>query len=211
MTVRSARSQTARRRHATLALLVCVLGACAALAVGCGGSSGKLIPVADAGPLQSDFEAVAQTAQEGDGSCSATEAAIQKTEQDYAALPASLDSGLRSTLHQGIENLKARALALCSQPVAQANTSTTTKTSTQKTATTPPTATTPASTTPATTTPATPPTESTTGGGTAAPGTGENGAGGTGETPATSEETGGVGQAGGVGAGGTGANQEATK
>jgi hypothetical protein len=192
-----------------------MLGLAAALLVSCGASSDKLIPVADAGPLQSDFEAVAQEAEAGDGSCSATEAAIAKTEQDFDALPASVDAGLRNTLRQGIDNLRTHALALCAQPLAQpASTTTTAKTSPHTTTT--PTTTPTAPTTTPTTTPATPPTSTTPattpdGGGTSAPGGGE-------ATPGIGAEQGGgtgAGSSGGAGAeagGGAGANaQEAGK
>ena len=96
-----------------------LLGVSAALLVACGGSGKGLIPTANAGPLQSDFEAVAQAAESGEGSCTATEAAIEKTESDFAALPATVDAGLRKTLNVGIANLKRRALALCAQPLPQ--------------------------------------------------------------------------------------------
>lgn len=157
------------------ALLAGLLGVAAALLVSCGGSSDKLIPVANAGPLQSDFEEVAQTAEAGNGNCSATQTAIAKTEQDFNGLPSTVDTGLRETLRQGIDNLSARALALCKQPLVQAATSATTKTATSthtatttptQTQTTVPTSTAPTTTTPATTTPAT----TTPGGGTVAPG-----------------------------------------
>ncbi len=76
--------------------------------------------MANAGPLQSDFEAVAQAAENGDGSCTATEAAILKTERDFAALPASVDAGLRNRLREGIAKLHSDALELCKQPLPQA-------------------------------------------------------------------------------------------
>jgi hypothetical protein len=141
----------------------------------CGGSSKGLIPIANAGPLQSDFEAVAQAAQTGGGNCTATTEAINKTEQDFAALPATIDSGLHRRLREGISNLRERALALCAQPPTQTATTTTprttTTTTTTKTQTTPttPTTTTSTPTTP-TPTPVTPPNN---GGGTVAPGEGE--------------------------------------
>jgi hypothetical protein len=160
-----------------------LLGLSAALLVSaCAGSNAKLIPVADAGPLQSDFEAVAQEAEAGNGSCTTTQAAIAKTEQDFNELPATVDAGLRNTLRQGIDNLRSHALALCAQSLAQASvTSTTANTTPSHTTatTTTETQTTPAQTTPATTTPET---ETNPGGGTPAPG----------ETPA-----GGVGEQGG--------------
>jgi hypothetical protein len=166
-----------RLRMSSGVALAAMLGVAAALLVSCGGSNGKLIPTADAGPLQGDFEAVAQAAETGKGNCAATKTAIAKTEGDFSALPASVDSGLRETLRNGIDNLSSHALALCEQPPAQTTTTNATP-KTTSTATTPTTTTTTTTTTaPATTTPTTTtPTEATTpgaGGGTAAPGAGE--------------------------------------
>jgi hypothetical protein len=151
-----------------------LLGMAAALLVACGGSGKGLIPSANAGPLQSDFEAVAQAAQSGEGNCTATEAAIEKTESDFADLPSTVDAGLHKTLGAGIANLRHRALALCAQPLPQAtSTTSTTKTSspttTTSTSTTPTTPTHTETTTPTTPT-ATTPTATTPGGGTPAPG-----------------------------------------
>ena len=152
-----------------------LLGVSAALLVACGSSGKGLIPTANAGPLQSDFEAVAQAAESGEGSCTATEAAIEKTESDFAALPATVDAGLRKTLSVGIANLRRRALALCAQPLPQTTSTTktsttpTTATSTQTTPTTTTTTHTETSPTPTTPTPTTP-TATTPGGGTPAPG-----------------------------------------
>jgi hypothetical protein len=110
----------------------------AALLISCSSSGKGLIPLNDAGPLQSDFEAVAQAAENGDGSCTQTESALLKTDQDFAALPTSVNSGLRNTLHQGIENLRSRSLALCAQPLPRSTiTSTTPKTTTSTTTSTP--------------------------------------------------------------------------
>jgi hypothetical protein len=151
-----------------------LLGVSAALLVACGSSGKGLIPSANAGPLQRDFEAVAQAAQSGEGSCTATEAALEKTESDFAALPATVDAGLRKTLSVGIANLHHRALALCAQQFPQVTSTTktsaptTTTTSTQTTPTTTPTHA-ETTTTPTTTTPTTP-TATTPGGGTPAPG-----------------------------------------
>jgi hypothetical protein len=150
------------------AALAVVLGVLAALLISCGGSGKGLIPVADAGPLQTDFEAVAQAAENGYGSCASTESALLKTEQDFAALPPSVDSGLRSTIRQGIDNLRTHALALCAQPRPQSTLTTTTPkttTSTTSTDTTPTeTQSTPTETQPSTPSPSGP------GGGTPAPG-----------------------------------------
>jgi hypothetical protein len=128
----------AQRRAAQLlrAAPAVALGVLAALLVACSGSSKGLIPVADAGPLQGDFEAVAQAAENGDGACSRTESTLLKTEQDFAALPPSVDSGLRNTIRHGIDNLRTQALALCAQPLPQSTLSTTTPTTTSDTTTT---------------------------------------------------------------------------
>jgi hypothetical protein len=131
---------TARASAALLlrVLLLASLGVLAALLISCSSSGKGLIPLGDAGPLQSDFEAVAQAAENGDGSCAQTESALLKTDQDFAALPTSVDAGLRTTLHQGIENLRSRSLALCAQPLPQSTiTSTTPKTTTSTTTSTP--------------------------------------------------------------------------
>jgi hypothetical protein len=179
-----------------LRLLVAgLLGICAAVLVSCGSSTSGLIPADSAGPLQSDFEAVAKAAQAGNGDCTATTEAINKTEQDFAALPATINAGLHDRLSQGIANLRTRALELCTQPLAQTTTTspprttTTTTTPTKTQTTTPATTPTTTPTVPATTptTPTTPtPTPPNNGGGTAAPGS-EN------------ESEAGVGESGGAG------------
>ncbi len=178
----------------------------AALAA-CGSSSSKLIPLANAGPLTSDVEAIEQAAKSGDGNCSATELAIAKAEQDYAALPASVDAGLRNTLHLGLANLRTRALALCAQPLAATTVTTTApKTATPRPTATPTTTTT-TPTTPTPTTTTTTPTIPTTpaspgaGGGTAAPEGGK-------AAPGAGSEPGGtgVGESGGGAAPGGGAS-----
>jgi hypothetical protein len=157
------------------------LGVLAAVLVSCGSSGGGLIPTGDAGPLQSDFEAIATAAQSGNGSCAGTEAAIVKTERDFRALPGSVDNGLRTTLRQGIANLRARALVACTQPLPQATATSPTKTTqtTPSTSTPTTTQTTPTDTTPTTST--TTPTTTGPGGGTPAPG-GEPAPGGQGGT-----------------------------
>jgi cytoskeletal protein RodZ len=186
----------ARGRLFLRILLTGLLGVVAALLVACGSSGKGLIPTANAGPLQSDFEAVAQAAESGEGSCTATEAAIAKTESDFAALPSSVDKGLRKTLTLGIANLRRRALALCAQPLPQSTSTTTTPTTTTSTQTTP-TTTTSTETTPTTPTTSTPttPTATTPGGGTPAPGSES-------EPGAASGPGGGTGIGGESGAGG---------
>jgi hypothetical protein len=182
-------------------LLACALGVAAALLVSCGSGGKGLIPGADAGPLRTDFEEVEQTAQAGNGTCSATEAALAKTESDFQALPTSVDAGLRNTLRQGIANLHTRALGVCSQSLSTtSSTGTTAKTTTATTQTTTvptTTVTTPTTSTSTTTTPTTTPTITTPGpgGGTEAPG-GENQQGG--GTPEGNGNGNGVGQGGGV-------------
>jgi hypothetical protein len=187
-------------------LSAALLGVTAAVLVSCGSSGSGLIPSANAGPLKSDFEAVAQAAASGNGSCARTESALGKTEQDFLALPATIDGGLHKRLQQGIANLHTQALAMCLQPTTTPTTTTssqttttpttTTTTSTETTPTTTPstTTTTPTSTqtTPTTTTP---PNQ---GGGTEAPGERGAGAGAGRENGAGA----GNGGAGGASAGG---------
>jgi hypothetical protein len=201
-------------RVSSSVLLAGLLGVAAALLVSCGSSTAKLIPVADAGPLQADFEEVAQAAEAGDGDCSATQTAIAKTEQDFNALPSTVDAGLRATLRQGIDNLRNRALTLCTQPLVQATTSTIPKTTTDThtattTPTTTPTSTAPTSTTPTSTTPTTTtPTTTTPGGGVVAPGESAPGTGsgsGSGQGGGTGVGEGAAGESG-AGASGAGAS-----
>ena len=194
MTMPGARSASGARAWPALsrALATAALGAAAALPISCAGSGGGLIPTGNAGPLQRDFAAVAEAAQKGNGSCSATEAALATTERDYRALPAAVNHGLRGRLREGIEKLREDALQLCLQPP---NQTTATSTSSPRTETT-----TTAPTLPETTPTQTAPTTNTSttqenGGGTPAPGAG-------GEQP---NEGGGAGPGGageGNGAGG---------
>jgi cell division septation protein DedD len=165
------------------ALATAALGAAAALPISCGGSAASLIPTGNAGPLRRDFAAVADAAQKGNGSCSGTETAIARTEQDYRALPAAVDQGLRGRLREGIEKLREDALQLCLQPLAQTTTTSTSAPSTQTTTTPAATQTTPTQTSPTTSTSTAPEN----GGGTPAPGAG-------GEQPS---EGGGAGPGGG--------------
>ncbi len=179
--------------------VVALLGAATALLVSCGSSGKGLIPATKAGPLQEDFEAVAQAASTGNGDCTATEKALGKTEQDFLALPVTVDAGLHKLLEEGIENLRKRALSMCIQPSGGSTSTTSTTTSTAppatKTSTTETTATTPA-TTP--TTPTTTPTGTQTTPGTSSP------------SPSGGTEAGGeAGGEQGAGAGaGAGAGQE---
>ncbi len=159
------------------------LGVATAVLLSCGSSGAGLIPVENAGPLQSDFEAVAQAAENAGGSCVATEAAILKTERDFGALPSSVDAGLRNRLREGISKLHSDALGLCKQPAPQ----TTSTVTTPKTTTTTHTTTTTPTVTQTTTTQSTPttgtPTPSGPAGGTPAPGAGGEVAPGAGGEP----------------------------
>jgi hypothetical protein len=157
--------------HIFRIVLVALLGAAVAFAVSCGSAGTGLIPSSSGGPLQADFEAVAKAATSGNG-CETTEAALGKTEQDFLALPASVDRGLYNRLKEGIANLRKQALVTCAQTTA----TTTGETTTQTTPTTTTTETTPTTTTPTTPPEPTPsPTEpSNKGGGTEAPGEGES-------------------------------------
>ncbi len=177
-----------------------LLGVVAAVLVSCGSSGKGLIPLANAGPLQSDFEAVAQAAAAGNGNCAATTVAINKTERDFAALPSSIDLGLHARLSQGISNLRERALAVCAEPSTQTTTTltrphTTTTAKPPTTTTTTPTTTQTTGTQTTATTPATPATPNT--GGSVAPTGGASG-----EAPPEGGAGGaGVGEAGGQEAG----------
>jgi hypothetical protein len=205
------------KRLTKLLRLACagLLGLAAALLVSCGGSGKGLIPTGDAGPLQSDFEAVARAAENGDGSCTATAEAIRKTEQDFSALPTSVDAGLRRTLERGISNLRSRALSLCAQPLAQTTTTSASPSQTTSTpATTTPTVTqtTSTQTTPTITTPTTPATSSP-GGGTPAPIPTPEGSPGVGgpQGGTGAGENAGAGNGGGQGNEGQGVGQEGGK
>lgn len=185
-------------------LSAALLGVTAAVLVSCGSSGSGLIPTANASPLRGDFEAVAQAAASGNGSCARTESALGKTEQDFLALPATIDGGLHKRLQQGIANLHTQALAMCLRPTTTPTTTTSSQTTTTPTTTTPTSTQTTPTTTPSTTT-TTPTSTQTTpttttppsqGGGTEAPGegSGERGAGA------------GAGRENGAGAGNGGAN-----
>lgn len=210
------------RRGAPRPLRVCLAGlsalACGALLAACGSSTAGLIPAENAGPLKSDFEAVAQAALAGDGNCAATNEALAKTEQDFAALPSTVNAGLRRTLQVGIANLSSRARVACTEPLASTTTtgvpSTTTTSSSTTTTTSTPTST--SSTQTSSTTTITPPTATTSpgvGGGTQAP-PGEGNGQGNGNGNGNGNGQGGPGGAGengaglgGAGAGGAGAGQ----
>ncbi len=215
------------RHPIRLALAVLLVLAAATLAA-CGSSTTGLIPAENASPLKSDFEEVAQAALAGDGNCGATDEALAKTEQDFAALPSSVNAGLRKTLQVGIENLSTRARVACTQPLASSTTtssatkSTTSSTTTTTTSSTPTTTSTTTTSSTATTTPSVTTTPGV-GGGTQAPPAESGGAQSNGQGNGQSNGAGqgnglgnGAGNAGesGAGAGGAGAagpNQGAEK
>ncbi len=195
-------------------LLAAPLGVLAAVLVSCGSSGAGLIPAENAGPLLADFQAVEAAAKAGNGSCSATAAAIHRTESDLQGLPASVDAGLHGRLQEGVSKLRELALVTCAQPTSQ---------STATAVSTPPAKTAPPSTTATTGTPTTTtsPTEttSTTGTGTTPSATQPSGTeggtapevGGSSESPAAEAGGSGSGEAaknggasGGTGSGGNG-------
>jgi hypothetical protein len=117
--------------------LASALGVGAALLVACGSNSSALIPAASAGPLQSDFEAVASSVAAGD--CPDTRTEVQKTQADLAALPGTINPQLLQTLTTGVQTLAARAGTECKQNAGAATTTTgqdTTTTQTEPTTTT---------------------------------------------------------------------------
>lgn len=172
------------------------LGAACALLVACGSSGKGLIPSTNAGPLSSDFDSVAQAVSAGD--CAAMQRALDQARRDFNALPASVDSGLRANLRQGLSNLEQIAPTECARTQSQSQTSQTTSSQTSSTTTTtsssttstPTTSTTTSTTTTPTTTSSTtssssstttPTTGPSTGGGTPAPSGGGSGGAGAGQ------------------------------
>lgn len=148
------------RRWTPRLLLATLLGAGAAVLVSCGSSGAGLIPAENAGPLLHDFQAVEVAAKAGDGSCSATEAALRTTEHNFQALPATVDAGLHGRLAEGIAQLHTTALELCAQTSTQAITTGATTSTTTTAA--PPSATTTTAKTPTAPTSTTPPATATT-------------------------------------------------
>ncbi|MHB8491501.1 MAG: hypothetical protein ACYDA6_04695, partial [Solirubrobacteraceae bacterium] len=74
--------------HRIVATTVAALVLGAVLA-GCGSSTSGLIPASNAEPLTRDFETVARAAEAGNGSCTATQAALLTTHADFFLLPPS--------------------------------------------------------------------------------------------------------------------------
>jgi hypothetical protein len=104
-----------------------LIGLTSVLLASCGGSGSGLIPTANAGPLERDFEEVAHLALAGNGSCAATTSAIERTEADFERVSASIDLGLRARLQEGISNLRKQALSQCAHVTATTSSTTTTK------------------------------------------------------------------------------------
>jgi hypothetical protein len=169
-------------------LAALLLGAAAAVAVGCGDRS-NLVPAGAAQDLEGRL-AAAKTAIAG-GRCSAAGEAVDAARQEAQKLPSDVDRRLRSRINDGMRQLQETYRDACA--AAQTTTTETTTTETQTTETqtteteTTPTATTPTTTTettptePSTGTPATPstgtPTQPTTPGGDGTGGTpGDQGA-----------------------------------
>jgi hypothetical protein len=152
--------------------------ACACLLLAsCGGQTAGLIPTAKATPLERDFEEVARRAEQGNGSCAATEQALAATERDFAALRG-INRKLSARLENGIANLHTVALARCTQ---RTTTTSTTRTTSRRATTSPTTQSlTTVSTSSTVTTQPSPPasTEPSQGGGTQAPGESEGEGGG---------------------------------
>jgi hypothetical protein len=186
------------------------LKSCATLAVialtgtllaSCGGSGSGLIPSADAGPLEHDFEEVARLAMSGNGSCTQTTEAIEKAERDFARISASIDASLRARLQEGISNLRKQALTQCAHVVTSTTSTTSQSTATSETAVASSTTTAPSSTTTtaATTSAGSPRNEEPSGGGTRAPGEGaEEGGSESGGGGAPGDETGPTNPGGGT-------------
>lgn len=159
-------------------IVVALLGVATGLLVSCGSSGKGLIPTANGTLLQGDFEAVARAAEAGNGSCKATESALGKTEEDFLALPTTVDRGLHKRLEKGITHLRKQALEICVQPSTTSTSTTSTQTSTTPTTgsttstetTSTPSATTTTQTTPPSTSTTTPPTGTNPGGAVEAPG-----------------------------------------
>lgn len=114
-------------------MLAAILVLAGAALGGCGSSGSGLIPAGNAGPLQEDFQLVAEAATEANGNCEATEEALEKTDRDFRKLPPSVDAGLRERLAEGIRNLRTRALKACEQPSSTGTTTTSSQTTTKTT------------------------------------------------------------------------------
>jgi hypothetical protein len=124
-------------RSAVPILLAAALGVvCAVLVAACGGDSSKLIPQRDAQALKRYADRVGAAVDSQD--CQAAAAAVQRAQDRIAQLPSKVDSGLRTNLEQGFQNLALRAARECqattpTQPTTSTDTTDTTPTDTQTT------------------------------------------------------------------------------
>jgi hypothetical protein len=107
-------------------LLVFVLGFGAAALGACGSSSSSksLIPVADAGPLQNDFDAVASAIADHD--CPGSSSAIRRAQAHVDSLPRATSEQLTQRLQDGLQTLQRQAADECVATVATTTTETTT-------------------------------------------------------------------------------------
>jgi hypothetical protein len=181
-------------------LLAGALGTGAALLVACGSGGANLIPVANAGPLQNDFNAIAYAV--ANGNCAAATSALQRAHSDAAALPSTVDPRLKNRINEGLADLDSTAPSECAKNSTSTQTTTapttaTTQTTSTQTTTTPPQTT--STTTPTTTTP---PSTTTTPTSTSTSTVPDNGGGATAPSGAGAGAGAGGGGAGGAGSGG---------
>src|SRR3954453_1957367 len=99
-------------RSAVPLLLAATRGVvCAVLLAACGSDNSKLIPQRDASALKRYADRVGAAVDSEDCQTAAVE--IQRALARIAALPAKVDSGLRSNLEKGFQNLAQRAAREC--------------------------------------------------------------------------------------------------
>jgi hypothetical protein len=121
----SCASRLARTRRTARPAFAAMLGLTAALLVACGGSSANLIPAQQAGPLERDFQKVAEVASSGDGECEPTEIAVRTAERAIESLPSNVEETLVSRLEEVTQNLRKHALKDCEKEAHTTTTSTT--------------------------------------------------------------------------------------
>jgi hypothetical protein len=164
-------------RSAVPILLAAALGVvCAVLVAGCGSDGSKLVPSRDADALKRYADRVGAAVDSKDCQTAAVE--VQRAQDRIAALPAKVDSKLRTNLEEGFQNLAQQAARACAATTqttqtttdtTPTDTTTTQDTTTTETTTTQDTTTTEPPPTTDTTTTDTGPSTDTTGGGTEAP------------------------------------------
>lgn len=186
-------------------LLAVALGLAVAVLAACGDTNG-LIPSGDASQINSGLDNVSSAVQAQH--CTSATRAVQRVEQRIAALPASVDTTIRSGLSDKVAELGRRAAEECTRTTSTSSQTQSTTTSTPttssnttstETSTTNTTPSTPTNTTPSTPTNTVPAHTGTTGGssGGISPGGGSSGGGSSGS---------GSGGNGSGGSGGTGAS-----